>query len=577
MYFLIKQKLFVISVLSMYLLSACATDSEKSVVGDSDKVIIANANILTMNSEQPNAEALAFENGKIIAVGDLESVKNIVGNKYEYYDLEGKTVVPGFIESHDHMVLYGSVLNLVDVSPFVTPSVKEALQKLKTQGKPDKDGWIYAIGADQTLYTEKRGPTRQELDELFSDQPVMIIHMSGHGAFANSKAFELAGVTKDTPNPEGGEFEKDKNGELSGYLKGMPAWLKVGKLPASTKETILTSANLHARHGFTTATELAIMAPRMVIFMEEVTRSGDFPVRVYGGMFITMPGLDEVAPQINNYETDLFKVRYIKTWTDGSTQGGTGYFTEPYYKLDADTKKGARGTQEELNQQVTKILQLGFAPAIHSNGDAAMDLALNAIEYARQETGNTTLRPHLIHCQYVRLDQFDRIQQLGNIGMTFFTPHVYFWGDMHRDVLLGPERAPKICSMNEAINRGISYAIHNDPPVTPPNALHSMWVAVNRLTSSGKLLGPEQRITPEQALLAYTREAAIVLGIEDELGTLEVGKYADFVVLDKNPLEVDPMKIKDIRIETTVMNGNITYMILEPGPGTQAPLVTNSK
>lgn len=560
----------------MYLLSACATDSEKSVVGDSDKVIIANANILTMDPEQPNAEALAFENGKIIAVGDLESVKNIVGNKYEYYDLEGKTVVPGFIESHDHMVLYGSVLNLLNVSPFVTPSLKEALQKLKTQGKPDKDGWIYAIGADQTLYTEKRGPTRQELDELFSDQPVMIIHMSGHGAFANSKAFELAGVTKDTPNPEGGEFEKDKNGELSGYLKGMPAWLKVGKLPASTKETILTSANLHARHGFTTATELAIMSPRMVIFMEEVTRSGDFPVRVYGGMFITMPGLDEVAPQINNYETDLFKVRYIKTWTDGSTQGGTGYFTEPYYKLDADTKKGARGTQEELNQQVTKILQLGFAPAIHSNGDAAMDLALNAIEYARQETGNTTLRPHLIHCQYVRPDQFDRIQQLGNIGMTFFTPHVYFWGDMHRDVLLGPERAPKICSMNEAINRGISYAIHNDPPVTPPNALHSMWVAVNRLTSSGKLLGPEQRITPEQALLAYTREAAIVLGIEDELGTLEVGKYADFVVLDKNPLEVDPMKIKDIRIETTVMNGNITYMILEPGPGTLAPLVTNT-
>lgn len=576
MYFLIKQKLFVISVLSMYLLSACATDSEKSVVGDSDKVIIANANILTMNSEQPNAEALAFENGKIIAVGDLESVKNIVGNKYEYYDLEGKTVVPGFIESHDHMVMYGSILTFLDVSPFVTPSLKEALQKLKTQGKPDKDGWIYAIGADQTLYTEKRGPTRQELDELFSDQPVMIIHLSGHGAFANSKAFELAGVTKDTPNPEGGEFEKDKNGELSGYLKGMPAWLKVGKLPASTKETILTSANLHARHGFTTATELAIMAPRMVIFMEEVTRSGDFPVRVYGGMFITMPGLDEVAPQINNYETDLFKVRYIKTWTDGSTQGGTGYFTEPYYKLDADTKKGARGTQEDFNQQVTKILQLGFAPAIHSNGDAAMDLALNAIEYARQETGNTTLRPHLIHCLYVRPDQFDRIQQLGNIGMTFFTPHVHFWGDIHRDVLLGPERAPKICSMNEAINRGISYAIHNDPPVTPPNALHSMWVAVNRLTSSGKLLGPEQRITPEQALLAYTREAAIVLGIEDELGTLEVGKYADFVVLDKNPLEVDPMKIKDIRIETTVMNGSITYMILEPGPRTLAPLVTNT-
>ena len=283
-------------------------------------------------------------------------------------------------------------------------------------------------------------------------------------------------------------------------------------------------------------------------------------MRVYGGMFITMPGLDEVAPQVSNYETELFKVPYIKTWTDGSTQGGTGYLTEPYYKLDADTKKGARGTQEQFNEELTKILQLGFAPAIHANGDAAMDLALNAIEYGREKTGNTTIRPHLIHCQYVREDQFDRIAKMGNIGMTFFTPHVYFWGDMHRDFLLGPERAPKIASMKSAVDRDIPYATHNDPPVTPPNALHSMWVAVNRLTSSGKLLGPEQRITPEQALLSYTREAAVVLGIEDEVGSLEPGKYADFVVLSENPLEVDPMKIKDIEVEATVMNGRITHI-----------------
>ena len=277
-------------------------------------------------------------------------------------------------------------------------------------------------------------------------------------------------------------------------------------------------------------------------------------------MFITMPGIEEVAPQIANYETDLFKVPYIKTWTDGSTQGGTGYFTEPYYKMDADTRKGARGTQESFNQEVTYMLESGFAPGIHANGDAAMDMALNAIEYAREKTGRTDIRPHLIHCQYVREDQFDRIEKMGNIGMTFFTPHVYFWGDMHRDFLIGPERAPKINSMRSAIERSIPYGIHNDPPVNPPDALHSMWVAVNRLTSSGKLLGPEQRITPEEALLAYTREAAKVLGIEDEVGTLEPGKYADFVVLSENPLEIDPMRIKDIQVLATVMDGRITYM-----------------
>jgi predicted amidohydrolase YtcJ len=384
--------------------------------------------------------------------------------------------------------------------------------------------------------------------------------MSGHGAYVNSKALEIAGITKDTPNPQGGEFEKNENGELNGYLKGMPAWLMVGKLPQFNKESTMKSGKLHARQGFTTATELAIMNSMMLQLLEEVTSDLDFPVRIMGGMFVTMAGLEEIAPQAKNYETDLFKVKFIKTWTDGSTQGGTGFFTDPYYKLDADTQKGARGTQDDFNQQVTLMLELGFAPAIHANGDAAMDLALNAIEYARKKTGKTNIRPHLIHCQYVRPDQFDRIKEMGNIGMTFMTPHVYFWGDMHRDLFLGPERAPKINSIKDAIDRGIPFAIHNDPPVSPPNALHSMWVAVNRLTSSGKLLGPEQRITPEQALLAYTREAAIVLGIEDEVGTLEVGKYADFVVLDSNPLEIAPMKIKDINVITTVLGGRITFM-----------------
>jgi predicted amidohydrolase YtcJ len=554
--------ILVMAVLTGLIFSA--TGSTVFAQTSNDEVqIYANSNILTMNPEQPNATAMAVQDGKIIAVGDLASIKKVVGDSYEYFDLEGATVVPGFIETHDHMVQYGGTLSYLDITPFVCPTLEEALIKLKKYGEPDEDGWIYAWAADQTLYEEKRGPTRKELDELFPDTPIFIFHMSGHGAYVNSKALEIAGITKETPNPEGGEFEKDENGELNGYLKGMPAWLKVGKLPAVNKETTMRSGNLHARHGFTTTTELAIMNSSMLQLLEEVSNDPDFPVRVMGGMFVTMPGLEEVAPQAKNYETDLFKVMYIKTWTDGSTQGGTGYFTEPYYKLDSDTKKGARGTQNDFNEQVALMLELGFAPAIHANGDAAMDLALNAIDYAREKTGKTQIRPHLIHCQYVRPDQFDRIKEMGNIGMTFMTPHVYFWGDMHRDILLGPERAPKINSMKDAIERGIPYAIHNDPPVSPPNALHSMWVAVNRLTSSGKVLGPKQRITPEQALLAYTREAAIVIGIEDKVGTLETGKYADFVVLAENPLEIDPMKIKDIKILATVMGGRITHLVLE--------------
>jgi len=566
---MITPKLFIMLVGFLLFLGPHATtilvSRASAQTVDKDVVIFANGNLLTMNSNQPTASAMAIKDGKIIEVGDLAAVKKAAGKSYEYVDLEGKTVVPGFIESHEHMVQYGATLSFLDITPFVCPTLKEALQKLKQQGIPDEDGWIYAWAVDPTLYEEKRGPSRQELDKLFPDLPVFIFHMSGHGAYANSKALEIAGVTKDTPNPMGGEFEKDENGELTGYLKGMPAWLEVGKLLPFTQESTMDSANFHARHGFTTTTELAIMNSNMLNLLEEVTSNPEFPVRVFGGMFITMPGLEEVAPQIKNYETALFKVPYIKTWTDGSTQGGTGYFTEPYYKLDSDTKKGARGTQDGFNREVTQILQLGLAPGIHANGDAAMDLALNAIEYARKKTGKTDIRPHLIHCQYVRQDQFDRIKKMGNIGMTFMTPHVYFWGDMHRDLLIGPERASKINSLKSAIERDIPFAIHNDPPVTPPNALHSMWVAMNRLTLSGKVLGPDERITAEQALLAYTREAAIVLGIEDQVGTLEPGKFADFVVLSENPLEVATMKIKDIRIEATVMNGRITHLTATKG------------
>ncbi|MBT8341540.1 MAG: amidohydrolase [Desulfatitalea sp.] len=534
--------------------------NKSTASGDKDIVIVANGNVLTMNDKQPNASAMAVKDGKILAVGDLASIKKAAGKSYEYVDLEGKTVVPGFIETHDHIVQYGAVLEYLDITPFVCPTLKEALKKLKQQGKPDDDGWLYAWAVDQTLYAEKRGPTIQELDALFPDIPVCVFHMSGHAAYVNSKALEVAGVTKETPNPPGGTFEKDENGELTGYLNGMPAWMMVGKMPALTKETIMNSANYHAAQGFTTATELAMMNANMLNMMERISREPGFPVRVYAGMFITMPGLEEIAPQIKNYETDLFKIPFIKTWTDGSTQSGTGYFTEPFYKLEADTKKGARGTQEEFNQQVKLMLALGFAPGIHANGDGAMDLALNAIEYARKETGRDDIRPHLIHCQYVREDQFNRIRDMGNIGMTFFTPHVYFWGDMHRDLLIGPERAPKINSMKSAVTRNIPYGIHNDPPVNPPNALHSMWVAVNRLTSSGKELGPEQRITAKQALLGYTLEAAKVLGLENEMGSLEPGKYADFVVLSENPLTIDPMRIKSIQVLATVMNGEVTYM-----------------
>lgn len=536
-----------------------------------ETVIVANANIITMDGKGTRANAMAWRNGRILAVGDEATVKKAVQGRYKYYDLAGHTVVPGFIESHEHMMMQGGLLPWADLTPATTRNRAEALEKLRRQ-KPDKDGWILGFGVEPLLYEGEEGqPTwRESLDQVSKDMPVFVIHNSGHAAYANSKAFELAGITKDTPNPKGGEFLKDANGELEGYINGQPAWTQIHGFPAVQRETTWQSAEVRARVGITTASELAIMSSRYLEHLQEVTSEPGFPVRIVGGMFISMPGLDEVAPRVKDYETDLFKVRFIKTWADGSIQGGTGAMTKGYYKFDRAAKSGLRYTQQDFNAQVKKILDLGLWPAIHANGDAAMDMALNAIEYARKETGDSTARPQLIHCQFVRNDQFDRIKRLG-ASMTFFVTHVYNYGDLHRDVFLGPQRGSRISAIKLAFEKGIPAAMHDDAPVALPNPLFNMWVAVNRKTRSGKVLGPDLRITPRQALAAYTREAAQEFGMEKEIGSLEPGKYADFVVLAEDPLRVDPDHIKDIRIIATVMNGDVTYEqggMYEPEPET---------
>jgi predicted amidohydrolase YtcJ len=216
-------------------------------------------------------------------------------------------------------------------------------------------------------------------------------------------------------------------------------------------------------------------------------------------------------------------------------QGGTGHLSEGYHQ-EGFGGNGAQGDQEFFNQQVLKIYELGLWPAIHANGDGAVDVALNAVEFAQHNAKTSReIRPQIIHAQYTRPEQITRMAEL-KVNPTFFTTHVYYYGDVHHDKTLGP-----------------------DPPVTPVDPLLNMWIAVSRKSSSGKVLGPDQAITPEQALQAYTINAAYQFGMEKELGSVTTGKWADLVILDRNPLKVNPDELRNIRVITTVRGGLMTY------------------
>jgi predicted amidohydrolase YtcJ len=512
-----------------------------------------------MNSDYPSASAMAISGNRIVAIGSESEVRAVIGEYSKYHDLNGKTIVPGFFESHDHLYMSSGTNSVTDVSPFTTPTLSGALKKIQ-QTQPNEEGWVIAFGADQELYKEQRGPTRDLLDKLFPNTPVLVFHLSGHGGFANSEALRLAGVDESTPNPTGGFYEKDATGQLTGYLSGQPALFTVKGYPNPSPDTARSAALQRAAKGVTTASEFGIMNAFVLEGLQQATSSPDFPVRVVGGYFSTAPDFEEIVPRLANYENSLLKIPFIKTWTDGSLQGGTGYLSEGYH-AEGMGGGGAQGSQEFFNEQVLRIYQLGYWPAIHANGDAALDIALNAVEYAQQamdDKPELDVRPQIIHAQYTREDQISRMAELG-VYPTFFTTHVYYWGDLHYEKVLGPVRAQRLSAMADGFRYGIKPSMHNDPPVTPVDPLFNMWIAIKRTSQTGRVLGGDQAISPHQALEAYTINAAYQFGMEQDAGSLEVGKFADFVVLDSNPLKIGPDKIRYIRVLTTVRGGTITF------------------
>ncbi len=564
--------------------------------------------ILTMTDEGGRVEALAVQNGRILVTGSLAAVMAKKGPDTKMIDLEGKTLMPGFFDPHSHVALQSAKFATANLDPKPigeAGSIADIQRILKDwikekQIKPG--GWVIGWGYDDTGIEELRHPNRDDLDAVSTEHPIVLVHISGHLMTGNSRMLDEVGITDETANPEGGVIQrKPGTNEPNGVLEENAAMRVLGHLPMPTPEQAMTMVEeglgFYAEAGITTAQDCATFQGTWRLF-SALEEQGRLPI-------------DLIAwPRFNAVDDDAFdaivarrggtgrlRLGGIKLGLDGSIQGYTAFLSEPYHVepaseaivpdkcdteraerlfiaeanealtkepgADAGPGDGFRGyatmTQEQVEHWVRRCDDNGIQIQAHTNGDAATDMLLEAVQKVRAEKPRPDLRTTIIHAQTMRDDQLDFAAKHG-LTPSFFPIHVYFWGDRHRDMFLGPERAARIDPARSALDRGLKVTLHHDAPIAGIEMLKVVWSAVNRVTTSGELLGPEERITPFEALRAITADAAWQNFEENRKGTLEAGKLADMVVLSGDPLNIDPMAIKDIRIVQTIKEGETVYL-----------------
>ena len=532
--------------------------------------VFINGTLLTMDADNRVVEAIAVRGDRIEAVGSTDEIMALVEDDTLVTNLRGRTMLPGFIDAHGHfpysgMRVLGADLNSPPVGQLTT--MAEVLAALAEQAAITPAGdWVFGFNYDDTLLAEKRHPTRAELDAVSTQHPVVASHVSGHMMVANSLALEAIGVNAETPDPEGGVIGRlpgstEPNGllEETARLPLMVAMQDVSLL--DTYRLMKSAANEYSAVGVTTAQSGGV-TPELATGLSLFSQLGVIPQRL-----ILFPFETEFGEELYNggydpadYATDRVVMGAVKLVADGSIQGYTGYLSHPYhtpYHGDAQYRGYPSIPREKLFAQVAALHEAGYQIAIHGNGDESIEDILDAFEAAQRQHPVADPRMILVHSQMSREDQVARMKQLG-VTPSFFTAHTWYWGDRHRDIFLGPERAAVISPGKWALDYGLRFTSHMDTPVTPMLPLQAVWSQVFRQTYGGDVLGPEQRISVMEALRAVTIDAAWQVFQEDNRGYLEPGKYADLVVLSGNPLD-DPMAMRDLEVEQTIIGGATIY------------------
>jgi predicted amidohydrolase YtcJ len=540
-----------------------------SVLGAPGRTVYLGGSILTMDADDRIVEALAVDGERIAAVGSETELRRWAEEKgAKIVDLEGRALLPGFIDAHGHFPGSGITEVFVDLnSPPIgnVERIDDLVALLSERASETGAGeWILGIGYDDTLLEERRHPTRRDLDRASTEHPIAVLHISGHLASVNSAGLDALGFDADTPDPEGGLIRRDPaTGEPDGVLEetamqGFQSDMAPGMLDAV--RIVRAAVRDYLAQGVTTAQSGAVDGT-VLGGMSLMSRLGMVPLRL---ILWPLPETADaiLAGELEPPDGDPLRVRVgaVKLITDGSIQGYTGYLSEPYHVPpgdDPEYRGYPRIPRDELFELVARYHAAGLQLAMHGNGDASIEDILDAYEQAQRDHPREDARPIVIHAQMTRDDQLDRMAELGVIP-SFFSLHTFYWGDRHRNVFMGPERAARMSPAAGARDRGIRFTIHADTPVVPMEPLRLVWSAVNRKTRSGFVVGPEQRISVMQALRAVTIDAAHQHFEEGEKGSLEPGKLADLVILSRSPLD-DPATIDRIEVVETIIGGRSEY------------------
>ncbi len=542
--------------------------------------IWSGGSILTMNDAGMNADAVAEKDGRIIAVGTTDEVMAHRGDNTEIIDLGGRTMLPGFVDSHGHVILGG--LQALSANLLAPPdgevtdiaSLQQTLRDWMQENAATVEAanLVVGFGYDESQLAELRAPNRDDLDAISTEVPIYLVHQSGHFGAANSKALEVGGITAESKAPPGGVIRRRQgSNEPDGVLEENAHFAVLGKLLSGIghegfKEFARAGSALWARFGYTTAQEGRATSGLLPV-AQEVAAEGGFKndIVIYPDVLIDR---DFIAENVSSVYDDRVRIAGAKLTIDGSPQGFTAWRDRPYYDPVGDFPPGYVGYPAATADQVIDAVNWAFENDIqiltHSNGEAASDLLIAAIGAATEAHGKADRRPVLIHGQFLREDQVDSLNRL-DVFPSLFPMHTFYWGDWHRDHTVGPALADNISPTGWLRERGMIFGSHHDAPVAFPDSMRVLDATVTRRSRSGDIIGPAQRVDVLTALKAMTIWPAYQHFEEDDKGSIEVGKLADFVILSDNPTEIDVDDLDTLKVVETIKEGETIFALTEDG------------